>query len=200
MLVVDQIKPLLANIQSLVAPAQAQYVAAHSAQLAWFSANLAFPIWPSAAAVVQLQADQATSNAANKLVLDLIAYALTISNWALNQDQRTGLGLSGLPFPAAGVDVTTFAAAQKVSLVLPAPTSGTVPTPPAGSIAVAFGTFLAIMSAPQTSVVTGQTLRTALSGDTVPVGSVVPAPDGHSYERLAVATPFGTENYYVQIS
>ena len=79
MLVVDQVKPLVAEIQSLLAPAQAAYVNDHNAQVTFFNNNLSVGHIPSAALISQLQADQATTNAANTLVLNIVAYALTVS-------------------------------------------------------------------------------------------------------------------------
>lgn len=50
-------------------------------------------------------------------------------------------------------------------------------------------------------VVTGNgTIQNVPAGDTMPVGSIIPAADGTKWEKMASPTPFGTAYYYVKVS
>lgn len=43
-------------------------------------------------------------------------------------------------------------------------------------------------------------IQNVAAGDTVPVGSIIPAPDGSKWEKMASPTPFGMAYYYVKVS
>jgi len=50
-------------------------------------------------------------------------------------------------------------------------------------------------------VVTGNAnLQNVPAGDTMPVGSVIPAPDGSKWEKMASPTPFGVAYYYAKVA
>jgi|SRR5450432_1367427 hypothetical protein len=50
-------------------------------------------------------------------------------------------------------------------------------------------------------VLTGNaTLQNMPAGDTMPVGAIVPAPDGSLWEKMASPTPFGMAYYYAKVA
>ena len=50
-------------------------------------------------------------------------------------------------------------------------------------------------------VVTGNgNIQNVPVGDTMPVGSIIPAPDGSRWEKMASPTPFGMASYYAKVS
>jgi len=190
---VQNVLPVLANLGALKANVQAKWKQ-DDAQWQAFSAQFegldkgTFQFSPTALA--DLEAFRGQDWADRKLFVDLVTLQNLVGAWAQNEDSREGLGIPDqLPYPAIPDDVQAAASAASLSL-LPQP-----PAPPkpvvSGMMFAVPGGFTAVIG-PQW----GGTMYYVLSGDTVPSGMVVNAPDGHAYTRHSSATPFGQENWY----
>lgn len=191
---VQQVQNVLSSLAKMLPPAQAAETAADQAWLTWMQQNEGpnagtFQFTPQA--LVQLNTLEKTFSNDFTLVTDITNYGAAVSNWALNEDQRSNYNLPPLPYPAPSQDVSALAISLGLSLTPIAFTSA----PPFIAVpAEAFLTpdgYLAVIGVQQTPSV-----FLCLNGDTVPDGTKVTDPHGVSYIKHSVITPFGPENWY----
>jgi hypothetical protein len=144
---------------------------------------------PAVVAATVLRSTTAQVAALNATLKSL--FLATFNNWLINWNAGRVTDKSTAPIPPAAYIVSS--STDETGLTWAAPAIGTAPV--CGQPAIPDQT------APQVHpVVTGNsTLMNVPAGDTMPVGALIPAPDGSIWRKTASPTPFGMAYYYVKV-
>ena len=161
-------------------------------------------------AATTLKAAQATVLAAvTSQVADLntnlkTIYLTAFNNWLLNWTAARITDKSTAPTPPLGFVVGRYVdpTSGKGSLGPYGETPVEWSYPAQGSDPVCPMPAIPDVPPPQVHpVVTGNDrLQNVPAGDTMPVGSIIPAPDGSKWEKMASQTPFGVATYYAKVA